>query len=127
MSEAITLTIIGAIVGILLGVVAANPITKLLVNNSTTSTTTSVTAGPGGGGGGFRVGFGGGGPTQHFTSSGRGTFGGIHNDITNIHAAVGWSILIYGLLGAVVIAVLGSSVIAYFIAKIRPAEVMRTE
>jgi ABC-type antimicrobial peptide transport system permease subunit len=40
---------------------------------------------------------------------------------------VGWSIVAYGFGTAMVIAVIGSALPAFFIAKIRPAEVMRAE
>jgi ABC-type antimicrobial peptide transport system permease subunit len=119
MSEAVTLTLLGAVLGILLGVMAGNPITKLLVNNSSSSSTTSTSTfgGPmGGGGGGF-----GGGSFHH------GSFGSVQNSITNIHATVGFSIILYGILAALVIALIGSSAVSYFITKIRPAEVMRSE
>ena len=46
---------------------------------------------------------------------------------SNVHATVGFSILLYGLLAAVVIAVVGTAFPSWLIAKIRPAEVMRTE
>lgn len=119
MSEAVTLTLIGAVVGIVLGAIAANPITRLLITNSSSS----VTAGGRLGGG---AGFGGGGEAR-FTGAGRGAFGFLRSNAGNIHAAVGWSIIIYGILVAVFIALVGSAVMSYFIAKIRPAEVMRTE
>lgn len=105
MVESTTFTVLAAILGIILGVLAGNPITRLLVNNSTTSGTTSG-------------GFGGGG--------GRG-FGFIRNNFSTIHAAIGWDILLYGLLAALVIAIVGSGLASFFIAKIRPAEVMRVE
>ena len=104
--EALTLTFLGAVVGILLGVVAGNPITHLLVTNSTTSATT-------GGTGAVRAG-------------GRG-FGFIRNNVSSIHAAVGWSIILDGLVAALIIAVVGSALSSFFIAKIRPAEVMRVD
>jgi putative ABC transport system permease protein len=105
MTEAITLTVLGAVIGILLGVAAGNPITKLLVNNST-NTASAVQ-------GGFarRGGFG----------------GGLRNSFSSIHAAVGWSIILYGLAAAIIIAIVGSAMASFFIAKVRPAEVMRTE
>ena len=119
MVEATTLTLLGAVIGIALGVVAGNPITKLLVNNSTNSNgAVMVAAGPGGGGEG-RV-FGG-------ARVARGAFGGLHNSLSNIHAAVGWTIILDGLAAAIVIAIIGSALASFFIAKIRPAEVMRTE
>ncbi len=106
MTEAITLTLLGAVIGIGLGVAAGNPITKLLVNNSSSSITT------GGGAGGFRR---------------AGGFGGIRNSFSTIHAAVGWSIILYGLAAAIIIALVGSGIASFFIAKVRPAEVMRVE
>jgi putative ABC transport system permease protein len=124
MSEAITLTIMGAIVGIVFGAIAASPVTHTLVNNSTTSSaSTATTQGGFGAQGAGRGGFGGGG---RFTI-GHGARGTVKSTFSNIHAAVGFSIIIYGLLGAILIAIIGSAGVSYFIAKIRPAEVMRTE
>jgi putative ABC transport system permease protein len=110
MIEAVTLTVLGAVIGIVLGVVAGNPITHLLVTNSTNSGATA-TGGPAGGG---------------FRGGGRG-LGLIRNGISNVHAAIGWSIILYGLAAAIIIALLGSAFASFFIAKIRPAEVMRVE
>jgi putative ABC transport system permease protein len=137
MSEAVTLTVLGAIIGILLGAIAAQPITNTLVSNSSTSTTSSsqTVGAPGegtrggfaggiGGGGSFNGGAAGGGLTR---GNARGAFGGARNDFTNLHAAVGFSIVLYGIGAALIIAIVGSAAVSYFIAKIRPAEVMRTE
>jgi putative ABC transport system permease protein len=107
MAEAVTFTLLAAVIGVGLGVLAGNPITRLLVNNSTSTGTTT-------GGGGF----GGGG--------GRG-FGIVRNNFSTIHAAIGWDILFYGLAAALIIAIVGSGLASFFIAKIRPAEVMRVE
>jgi putative ABC transport system permease protein len=109
MTEAVTLTLLGAVIGIALGVVAGNPITKLLVTNSTSTTSSSIQRG---GGGGFGRAFG---------------RGGLQNSVSNIHAAVGWSIILYGLAAAIIIALVGSAIASFFIAKVRPAEVMRAE
>jgi len=108
--EAITLTILGAVVGIALGFVAGKPITNLLVTNSTSSGTSSIAAGPGGGGQTFRR-----------------SFGGFGRSISNVHATIGWTIILEGLVVAVVIGAVGSILASFFIAKIRPAEVMRVE
>jgi putative ABC transport system permease protein len=121
MTEAVTLTLMGAVVGMILASVAAQPITKLLVSNTTSTTTTSSVGGAAGGG------FGGGGGGARFVGAGRGAFGGIRNNFTNIHAAVGWSIIAYGFLAAIVIALIGSGVVSLFISKVRPAEVLRSE
>lgn len=102
MIEAVTLTTLGAVIGIAAGVIAGNPITKLLVDNSTSS------------GGGMQ-----GGPGGAVRSISRG--------VGNITASVGWDIILYGLGAAIIIAVIGSSIASFFIAKVRPAEVMRAE
>ena len=47
--------------------------------------------------------------------------------LSNVKTAVGFDILLYGLLAAVLVAMLGSALPSWLIAKVRPAEVMRTE
>jgi putative ABC transport system permease protein len=47
--------------------------------------------------------------------------------LKDVHAVVGWDILVYGLGAALFIAIAGSAVAALLIAKVRPAEVMRAE
>lgn len=111
MSEAITLTLLGSVIGIIIGYIAASPITRLLATNNTSST---------GGGGGFGGG-------ARLVSGGRGAAGFFRNNLTNLHAEVSWTIIIYGIVAAIVIAVVGSAIVSFFIAKIRPAEVMRVE
>jgi len=123
MVEAVTLTVLGAIIGIVIGVFAANPITHQLVS-STDNTTTSVSAGPGGPQ--FTRGQGAGPGVVRFRTGGRG-FNSVRNNLSNIHAVVGWSIILDGLATALIIAILGSSLASFFIAKVRPAEVLRTE
>ncbi len=110
-SEAVTFTVLGAIIGIVFGLVAGNPITQLLVNNSASSTA-SAAGGPGMGGG---QGMG-----------GRG-IGAVGRTVTNVTASVGVDIILYGLGVAILIAIVGSALASFFIAKVRPAEVMRAE
>jgi putative ABC transport system permease protein len=109
-SEAMVLTLLGSVVGVIAGALISNSVVGVLVS---TNTATATTGGFGGGrgGGGF----------------GRALLGGGQNVINNIHTAIGFNILLYGLLGAVIIAVLGSAIPAYLISKVRPAEVMRGE
>lgn len=109
MTEAITLTGLGAIVGIIFGVLAANPITNMLVTNSTSSTASDQMMGGPGGGVSVR------------------TLRGIGQNVTNVTASVGWEIILYGIGAAILIGVIGSVIASYFIAKVRPAEVMRAE
>lgn len=101
MIEAITLTVLGSVIGIAAGMLAGSPITKLLVDNSTSN----------------------GGPMQ----AGPGAFRAIGRGVGNITTNVGWDIILYGLGAAILIAVIGSSIASFFIAKVRPAEVMRAE
>ena len=120
-SEAVTFAVMAAVVGIIIGVAAASPITNTLVKNSSTSSTSTNFNG------GFRTNarFGAAnGPT--LLSGGRG-LGKVRNEISNVKAEVGWSIIGYGFGAAIIIAVAGSSIAAWFIAKVRPAEVMRME
>jgi len=112
--EAVTLTLLGSVVGMVIGVLAGSPITKLLVNNASSSTTTATTAAAGAGGRGF-------------ARAGGRALGGVQNSLSNIHAVVGWEIILYGLAAALIIALIGSALASFFIAKIRPAEVMRAE
>ena len=104
-AEAITLTLLGAIVGIGIGVAAAAPITSALVSSS--STTTQA--------GGMM-----GGP-------GRGAGRALQQSAENITATVGWEIILYGIGAALIIAIIGSALASIFISKVRPAEVMRAE
>ena len=123
MSEAITLTLAGALIGIIIGVAAANPITHLLVTNSTSSQSGSLNRGPGGfrGLASNRAG--------NFTlrEANRGAFRGISNSIGNIQTVVGWTVILDGLGAAIIIAIIGSTASSFVIAKVRPAEVMRVE
>ncbi len=131
MSEAVTLTIVGAIIGVIIGVIGSNPVTNTLVNASTSSNSVSASsfsssgssqmAGPPGGGSSFSA----------RSTTGRSFLArnsnSLTNSIRNVHANVGWSILAYGLGAAVLIAVIGSSLAGWLIARVRPSEVMRTE
>jgi putative ABC transport system permease protein len=123
MVEAVTLTLLGAVIGLIIGVVGGNPVTKLLVTNSSNSSTSSISVGAPGSNA----------PVTHPSDGGFTGFGHrlsnntVVSGIKNIHATVGWSILLYGLGTAIVIAIIGSALASGLIAKIRPGEVMRTE
>jgi putative ABC transport system permease protein len=108
MVEAVTLTILGAVIGIIIGFIAGNPITKLLVNNSTSNSSSATTFARGGG-------------------AGRGFLGGFHSSFSSIHADIGLGIIGYGLIAAIIVAIVGSAIASIIISKIRPAEVMRVE
>jgi putative ABC transport system permease protein len=111
-SEAVTFTLIACVIGIVLGVVASGPITKVLVNNGTSSNQVSQQGVPGQRGG----------PGRLLQNTGLST-----TNIKNVKAVVDGRIIGYGLLAALLIAVLGSAVPAFLISKISPAEVLRAE
>jgi putative ABC transport system permease protein len=111
-AESLVLTLIGSVVGMIVGVAFSNPVLKVLVNNASSSATTM--GGPGGGFG-------------RIAQIGGQFGGGIRNAVSNLHATVGIDIILYGLLAAIVIAILGSAIPAFLIAKVRPSEVMRAD
>ncbi len=124
-AEAITLTVLGAVIGIIIGALGATPVTKMLANNSSSNdtNTTMMTAMPGSGGRSFRTGTGGGfgGFRARFANN------SVTQGVKNLKANVNAGIVAYGLGSAVLIAVVGSTAAAGLIAKVRPAEVMRAE
>lgn len=119
-AEATALTLMASVLGIIIGGLAAGPITSTLVSNAGNSSNSVNIAQ----GGAFVRHIGGGGP--NFVR-GHGFGGALRANFLNVHAAVGWSIILYGLAAAVVIALIGSSLASFIIAKVRPAEVLRTE
>ncbi len=106
--EAITLTVLGLVVGLGIGIAAASPITNVLVTNSTSSTSQSTSLGEPGRG------------VRRFGEN------SVAN-VRNVQATVGLDIIGYGIGAAMIIAMFGSALPALFISKVRPAEVMRAE
>jgi putative ABC transport system permease protein len=129
-AESTTFTVLGGIVGFIIGALLSSPIASALVSSEGS---TSPTAGSGfvRGGGGFRGGGTGFTPPSgaQFTRSGGFGFHGssVGNTLTTLHTSVGWSTLSFAFLFAIVIAVVGSTVAAATIVRIRPAEVLRSE
>lgn len=114
-SEAVTLTTLGLVAGLIIGVVAAAPVTQALVKNSTSSESQTPNFGDGPGAG-------------MMSSVQVNKLGGeVLESAQNIQASVGVEVFAYGIATALVIAIVGSAVPAYLISKVRPAEVMRTE
>lgn len=119
-TESMVLTFLGSILGIIVGILLSNPVLNALVSNNTPNPTTQA-VGAVGRGGGFR------GAGQFAARFGGQIGGGIQSTIRDLHTTVGLSIILYGLLAAVGIAILGSALPAWLIAKVKPAEVMRGE
>jgi len=126
MVESLTLAILGAVVGLLIGVVGGQPVTKMLVDNSASSTTTQTAFQRGGMMGGAT-------PADSTTRSRPRSFGqglrrnGAVRGFGNIKAQIGLGILLDGFGAAVLIAALGSALAAGMISRVRPSTVMRTE
>ncbi|HEY1074185.1 MAG TPA: FtsX-like permease family protein [Patescibacteria group bacterium] len=113
-TESLVLTVLGSIVGMILGFFLSNPILSALVANSSTtdgSTAGRMIAGPGGGGF-MRI--------SQLGST-------VQTNLRDIHSVMSYDILLYGLLAALIIAIIGSALPAWLIAKVRPAEVIRGE
>jgi putative ABC transport system permease protein len=112
MTEALTLTIIGGIIGLGLGVAVSGPMTQSLVSSSTTSATTAT-------------------PGQTRPQGIRGGFGAaatqLKTNVTSITSTVTPQIFISSIGIMLLIAIIGSAVPAWAIARIRPAEVLRSE
>lgn len=117
MSEALTLTIIGGVVGFLLGVLVSGPMTSSLVSSSSSSTSSSsTTAGPRGTGGG-----------GNFGGAVRGGAAQIGTNLTQVTASLTPQVFLSAIGIVLIIAIIGSAVPAWLIARVRPAEVLRTE
>ena len=127
-AESTTFTVMGAVVGLVGGVILSSPITTALVNASGGTTSSGpggfIRAGAGGlgnGGSGFTP------PTGAGGGFGFRGFRGVGSTLTQLHTSAGWSTLVFALAAAIVIAALGSTVAAATITRIRPAEVLRSE
>lgn len=107
MTEATTFTLLGTVVGLVIGVFGGRPVTATLVNNS------------------------GGGTTQAPLPTSGGTVNIIGGpqfaNIRDVHAQIGWTIILYGIGAAIFIALIGSALASYIVSKVRPAEVLRSE
>lgn len=115
--EAVTLTVLALGAGLIIGALAASPITDALVSNSNTASQTAQFAnreGPGA-------------PRPRLGRQFRALGSNTATNVRNVKASVGTNILIYGVVTAFVIAIIGSALPALLISKVRPAEVMRAE
>lgn len=115
-TEALTLTVISAVIGLGIGVAVSGPLTQSLVASSSQSSTQTQTT-PG--------------------SEGRGTRGGgfafrqattqLNTNVRSVTSVLTPQIFASSLGVIFLIAIIGSAVPAWAIARVRPAEVLRTE
>jgi putative ABC transport system permease protein len=109
-AEALVLALIGAAVGGLLGAFATTPVFNQLVLYGKANAGDNSA-------GSLALGF----------KAGWAAFTIVREASNNLHADVGFGMVGYGLAVALLVAVFGSAVPAWLIARIRPAEVMRNE
>lgn len=126
-SEAATFTIAASLIGIVIGVLLSNPVLDALSNNAAGSQATTVTTSTNAGPGAF---------SQRIEGAAGGAqrsvrqFGNVLNSnqtLSDLHATPGWQLILYGFGVAILIAIIGSAIPAFITAKVRPAEVLRSE
>ena len=118
--EGLTITIIGAVIGLVLGILVSGPMTTSLVSSNANSTSTTETAtGPGQGGRGMGMG----GPGAAFNQGAA----QLNTNLTQVTASLTPQIFAAAVGITLLIALLGSAIPAWLTARIRPAEVLRTE
>lgn len=113
--EAIVLVVMGASIGMGVAAVSSNSIAGALVNSNTSEDSNIQEPRAGG----FKA--------VRISSGGNPDINTAKDLVGNISTNVSAKSLLYGLLAAIVIAVIGSAIPAWFVTKIRPAEVLRGE
>lgn len=119
-TESIALSLLGSVVGTVLGLVFSNPIVRALVTSSAGNGGPEIGAsGPGPGGtraigeGAVRIAVGG--------------FRAVRGAVQDLAAVIDIRLILIGVAAAIVVAIIGSALPAWLIAKIRPAEVLRND
>jgi len=105
-TEALTLTIIGSIIGLSLGVLVSGPMTSSLVSSQDSNKTSTTQAGP---------------------RAIRGGMSQIKTNFSQVTSSLDLEVFAAAVGITFIIAIVGSAAPAWFIARIRPAEVLRTE
>jgi putative ABC transport system permease protein len=120
-TEALTLTVIGGVLGLGLGILTSGPLTKSLVAGSDSSSTS--TDGPSSSTSGNRSG----GPTMIRDGGLRGISNQLSTNVNDVTSTLTPEIMAESIGIILLIAIIGSAVPAWAIAQVRPAEVLRTE
>lgn len=115
--EAIVLVAISAVIGFGIAALSSNSIANALVSDSSSSSQTEDTGqgGPMGGG------------EPGMMTFNQADLGSATDLVGNVTTNVSLAMLGYGVLAAIGIAIIGSAIPAWFISKVRPAEVLRGE
>jgi putative ABC transport system permease protein len=117
--EAVVLVAIGGIIGLGISTASSGAIANALVTNHASSSETEDEV-PGG----MRTG---GGPRTISLNASGDTFQDTKELVGEVTTSVGATTLLYGFLGMIAVAIAGSAIPAWLIAKVRPAEVLRGE
>jgi putative ABC transport system permease protein len=117
-TEALTLTVIGGILGLGIGILASGPLTKSLVTNSD-SDSSSFSAGPSKSEGG--------GPVMTKGPALRELGNQLGTNVKDVTSTLTPQIVAQSIGVILLIAIIGSAFPAWAIARVRPAEVLRTE
>ena len=132
MTEGMTLTVIGTMIGMIIGVLVSGPMTTSLVSSSSASSQSSSRQMQGGGMSALRSLSSSSSTSSSQSQGGPGGFiGGGFNQIRNnaiqISATLSPAIIATALGVTFLIALIGTAIPAWITARIRPAEVLRTE
>lgn len=126
-TEGMTITVCGALIGLALGILVSGPMTTSLVSNQSSSATN--TRGPGGAATANR-----GSATPPSTEGGevpgvffRGGFEQLQTNVTQVSASLTPQSIFIALGVTLLISLVGTAIPAWLTARIRPAEVLRTE
>jgi putative ABC transport system permease protein len=107
-AESLVLTMLAAVIGLGVGVVAATPLTDALMNSATSSSNASTNTQRG--------------PRNFGSAVNRGL-----SNVTKVTANVDWTIVIWALGSAIVIAAVGATAASLVAMRVRPAEAVRAE
>ena len=118
-TEALTLTIIGGILGLGIGILASGPLTKSLVANSNDSST-NLSSGPSSSDGNSK-------PSMRSVGGLRSLGNQLGTNVNDVTSTLTPQILAQSIGVILLIAIVGSAFPAWAIARVRPAEVLRTE
>jgi putative ABC transport system permease protein len=119
--ESLVLVTLGTIVGFGVALISSSSIANVLIDsNASSATSQTADNGPNFSGGGA-------GPARLQFGQNPGSIASSASLVGQVAANVGWKTVVYGLFAAIVIAVVGSAIPAWLIAKVRPAEVLRGE
>jgi putative ABC transport system permease protein len=112
--ESVTITTLASVLGVVVAVFVASPLTQVLVSNVSSNDSPAGGQMLGRAGGGFAGGF------RAIAS------GGLRN-VTDVAAQVDWHLALYGFGAALIIAIVGSSVAGWMASHVRPSEAIRAE